>query len=140
VDALALSEAVLGLKQHVGALLSAELTSAYMHQHKSDPDDGAQKWTASGVGSRLLKNACLGYLACSQDKDLRSLGIAQAVGDGCMTDVLAATKAVVAGGWEHDKNLVLDHFYQEHAVKDEVLRNKFMTLQDPNNAFFNPYL
>eukprot|EP00961_Rhodomonas_salina_P159639 2150065-Rhodomonas_salina.1 len=32
-----------------------------------------RKWTASGVGSRLLKNACLGYLACSQDKDLRSL-------------------------------------------------------------------
>ena len=83
--------------------------------------------TATSIGRRALRNACLAYLAAADPGQGAALAMAQFDAGRNMTDVLAAL-TVLADLDRPERAAALARFY-EHWSQDDLVTDKWFALQ-----------
>jgi aminopeptidase N len=123
VDVDAVHKAREAARSALGQALAAEFQAAYRKYEDAGPYciDGAS------IGRRVLRNACLAYLAAADPEQGAALAMAQFQAGRNMTDVLAAL-TVLADLDRPERLSALARFYQQW-VEDPLVVDKWFALQ-----------
>lgn len=123
IDPIAIHKARHHLKHQLANRLETSWEAIYAKYHRDD----FNRFDATAIGSRRLKNVCLDYLITLDHERSHEIALNQFTSSRTMTDRIAALRALVNSG-SPLKDRCLDEFYQQWQGEDLVI-GKWFSLQ-----------
>jgi len=124
VDPDALVAARVFTRTHIVKTLRAEFLKVYtdntlpVEPFRNDKE---------AIGSRRLKNTCLGYLSELEDEETIAMMQKQAMEASCMTD-LASAATCLSNIKCAARDTVMAHFYEKHAKGNDLILCKWLAI------------